>query len=316
MKYVLGIDSGGTKFKMKAADLSGHLLAEYAGPCSSHYVVGIDGAQELIASSVSACLKLFNGQPDECAALVCGTTGWDSDEDGDLINGFYQRLPGFFCPIRCMNDVELAFYTVLGETGVLALAGTGSIFYGRNTAGREARVGGWPKGLMGEEGSGRYIDALALRHYSRCLDGCRPVTELTNAIAEVVGGRGRKELMTYSETVLKPDFSTSNLTPLVNRAAESGDPWAADILRQAATALIEPLEDLIDMLNMNNDPALSVGLWGGVILNCRIYREEFRRLLTLRHPGTAIVLPQKDAAQGAVEWALRIVRSGISWQDH
>jgi Predicted N-acetylglucosamine kinase len=88
MKYVLGIDSGGTKFKIKAANLSGNLLAEYFGPCSSHYVVGIDGAQELIASSVSACLKLFNGKPDECAALVCGTTGWDSDEDGALINGF------------------------------------------------------------------------------------------------------------------------------------------------------------------------------------------------------------------------------------
>ena len=308
MKYVLGIDSGGTKYLIRASDLSGKTLGEYKGPCCSHYVGGPELARKRIGECVSACLATFGGKPEDCAALVCGTTGWDSEEDGVLINGFYHDLPGFDCPMLCMNDVGLAFHATLGDTGVLALAGTGSIFYGRTADGREARVGGWPKGVMGEEGSGRYIDALALRHYSRWLDGCREDSELLREIEKTIGEPGRKALMTYAETVSRPDFSSSNLTPAVNRAAEAGDPWAAGILKQAAAALMEPLAETIALLKLDREPSFRVGVWGGVILNCRIYQEEFSRLLKQAYPGAQLVLPQRDAADGAVDLALNLVR--------
>lgn len=311
MKFVLGIDSGGTKYRIRAADLSGNRIGESVGPCCSHYVLGIEGARGAVEAAIHTFLASFDGKPEECMAITCGTTGWDSEEDGRIIKDVYLRLKGFSCPVICMNDVELAFYSVLGTYGVLALAGTGSILYGRNTEGEEARVGGWPKGIMGDEGSGRYIDALALQHYSRYIDGCRPASSLTDAIAEVVGGPGRKRLMDFSAEVLLPECSSCDLAPIVNHAAETGDPWAVLILKEAAGALMNPLRELITMLHMEKLDLIPVGIWGGVIMNCRIYQEEFRRLLAADYPNTVIMCPEKDAVTGAVELALKQAETAL-----
>ena len=49
-----------------------------------------------------------------------------------------------------------------------------------------------------DEGSGRYVDAWALHHYSRWLDGCRPRTLLVEKISAELKIKTRKALMDYS----------------------------------------------------------------------------------------------------------------------
>ena len=40
MKYILGVDSGGTKFLVRAMTLEGEILAEYEGVPCRHYQLG------------------------------------------------------------------------------------------------------------------------------------------------------------------------------------------------------------------------------------------------------------------------------------
>ena len=171
--YVLGIDSGGTKYLVRAAGPDGTVLGEYRGPGCSHYECPEAEAARRIQENLAGCLAGFGGRPQDCLGIVCGTTGYDSPEDGVILQRIYEGLQGFSCPVRCMNDVELAFHVACGRTGVLILSGTGSNCYGVNRQGRALRVGGWPSSIFGDEGSGRYIDTLAMRHYSRWMDGCR-----------------------------------------------------------------------------------------------------------------------------------------------
>ena len=311
MKYVLGIDNGGTSFRVRALDPDGNLLGEYQGEGCSHYQFGMEGARQRVEKNIAACLQGFGASPTDCLYLVCGSTGCDSEEDEAILTDIYGHISGLSCPAKVLNDVQIAHYATVGRMGLLILAGTGSITYGRNSAGKEARVGGWPKGLMGEEGSGRYLDALALRYYCRYMDGCRERNELIEEIEKTVGGPGRKALMDYGQTVMEPEFSSSGLAPAVNRAAENGNDEAVRMLHQAAESLMEVAEENIKLLKLDQEETLPVGLWGGVILHSRIMREHMEERLMQKYPKARFLLPEKEAVQGAAEMALEGTRHSV-----
>ncbi len=65
--------------------------------------------------------------------------------------------------VRVISDVELAHEAAFGGgPGVLVIAGTGSIAYGRSARGKSARAGGLGA-YLGDEGSGFWLGREALR---------------------------------------------------------------------------------------------------------------------------------------------------------
>ena len=305
--FVLGIDSGGTKYLVRAAALDGTILSEYKGAPCSHYRFSLEEAARLISDHLSACLALFGGRPQDCRAIVCGSTGYDSPEDGSILERLYALQSGFTCPVVCMNDVELAFHIACGRTGVIILAGTGSICFGKNADGETARVGGWHWGTFGDEGSGRYIDALVLAHYSRWMDGCRPDSPFLRDIREKTGITTRKELMDIGDRIAANTGDLPGLGPIVTRAAEEGDPYARKILSNAAQCLYSLTREAIVKLGLDHAEKLPVGIWGSVLMNSLPVRNELFRLLRQDFPRLLPCIPEKDAAQGAVEIALSMV---------
>ena len=121
MKYVLGIDSGGTKYLIRATGLDGAPLGCDVGPAANHYTQPYDEVVRLIGESIDRCLAQFGGKREECAYLLSGSTGCDSEEDQALLDRLYRSLPGFSCPVCCVNDGELAHYTATGGEGVLLI---------------------------------------------------------------------------------------------------------------------------------------------------------------------------------------------------
>jgi len=228
----------------------------------------------------------------------------------------YASLPGFTCPRIVLNDVEVAHYVATGGEGILVLSGTGSITHAHTQDGREAKVGGWSKAVMGEEGSGRYIDLLCLRHYSRYLDGCRPHTVLLDELDPQLGGPlTSKMLMDYGTMLISPPWPSPGLAPAVRRAALAGDVYAKDILLDTANQLFLLTDETIRLLHMENEAPLKIGVWGGVLMNVEIIQQELIRLLQQKYPQAQLFIPQRDAAAGAVEIALRWYQQNGSWQE-
>lgn len=303
MKYVLGVDSGGTKFLVRAAALDGTPLGCDEGPAANHYMQPLDEVARLIGESIDRCLTAFGGRREECAYLLCGSTGVDSDEDQLLLTNLYKTLPEFNCPVYCVNDAELAHYTATGGEGVLLIAGTGSIAFGRRE-GAARRVGGWPMSVMGDEGSGRYVDAWAMREYTRYLDGVRPKTPLMEEIARVTGVRTAKEMMDYGMAMFGPPWPTPRLGAAVGAAAEAGDARAREILGRAAACNFDLIDELARALGYGREDAFLVGLWGSTIVKGRYQQEKLRELIRAAYPQAQVVVSSRDAAQGAVLWAL------------
>lgn len=309
MKYVLGIDSGGTNYRVMAMDLEGKRLGYHVGePANLHYL-SEEELLERINHNIGECLSQFSGRLKDAGYLVCGTTGIDCDEDAERLLKCYQKLEGLDCPMKVINDAELAHYTVTGGKGILIISGTGSIAFGINKKGERARAGGWPLSIFGDEGSGIWVTKMALKHFARYLDRAVESGPLIRLIESEVGIHKRDELIQASLKGGKNPADFPQLGKLVNQAAVEGDVHAMDILTGAARELFLIIQDIVHALGMEEtEPDFCVGVWGSNIVKSKIVLERFSELVTERYPEARILLPQKEAIEGAVEMALELLK--------
>src|SRR5687768_18407090 len=117
------------------------------------------------------------------AAICLGTAGVDREDDAEAVRGIMRRI-GFKTRTLVVNDALIALVAGAGDRpGVVVVAGTGSIAYGRDAAARAARAGGWGY-LLGDEGGGFWIGRAALAAVVRPFDGRGPRTLLTGMVLE------------------------------------------------------------------------------------------------------------------------------------
>jgi N-acetylglucosamine kinase-like BadF-type ATPase len=123
-----------------------------------------------------------------------------------------------------------------GGPGIVTIAGTGSIAFGRNASGRTARAGGWGY-LFGDEGGAFDLVRHALRAALRHEEGWGPATALGEVLLAASGSPDVNHLMHRFYSDEYPRDRIAALAPLVNQAASEGDPIAREILNQSAQAL-------------------------------------------------------------------------------
>ncbi len=120
-----------------------------------------------------------------------------------------------------------------GDAGVVLSAGTGAVVTAIDPTGRFARIDGWGP-LLGDEGSGGWIGAQALRAALRCHDGRGPDTALAVAAAEHYGPLDMLPKLFGDHE--NPALFAAAFAPAVAAAART-DEVAADIVSTAGRAL-------------------------------------------------------------------------------
>lgn len=304
VRYVLGIDSGGTKYLVKACDLDGTVIGEYTGAPAAHYRLSGDDLVGRIDANIDRCLEQFGGDRKDCAFLVCGTTGIDADSDRETVSGIYAALRGFGCPTLCVNDAEVAHFAVTGGVGAVVIAGTGSVAFGRNGSGRTARSGGWPVCIFGDEGSGTWIAYQALHHLTLWFDGRVPSSTLTERLLRTLGLGKREDLMAICISIERMSWEDPGLAAIVDGAAQDGDAYALSILQRASAETSELADSVIRKLALDREPHFQVGAWGSAIVNSRLHFESFKERLEQRYDNVRVVIADVDAAMGACRMAL------------
>src|SRR6267143_136444 len=170
MTYFLGVDGGASKTAALVTNDAGKALGDgLAGP-SNHLRVGIETAARNVERAVNKALVAANVASREIAWTYCGIAGADHpahrQEVVDSLSVFFPR--GNF---TVDNDARIALTGAIGfGPGVVVIAGTGSVAYGRNEAGEEARAGGWGP-TLGDEGSAYGIARAGLGAVLRAFDG-------------------------------------------------------------------------------------------------------------------------------------------------
>lgn len=301
--YVIGIDAGGTKTVCYLADGGGRVIAESRGGGGNLHAVGELELEKSLHTLMAAAI----GDRDVVPAAIClGIAGVDRPDDAAVVDAIMRRI-GFKARIAIANDALIAL--VAGaehQPGVVIVAGTGSIAYGRNARGVAARAGGWGY-VLGDEGSGYWIGRLALRAVVRQADGRGPVTALTPRILEhfQVGKPYQLVHQIYAEN-LRPS-SIAAVAHHVQAARDEGDEVAAGILDQGARELVASAASVVRQLDMADEPFVFV-LAGGMFRAVPWLTTNVSQRLPALASSARVSVLGREPAWGAVLLALAEAR--------
>jgi N-acetylglucosamine kinase-like BadF-type ATPase len=174
MPYYLAIDGGGTKTRCLLADETTVLANATAGG-SNIVRLGEQPAREALHTAVRKVCTTAKISPAQIGAVCIGAAGAARPEIAAKIRNILAELMGVTpVSIEVVGDAEIALEAAFGAgPGVIAIAGTGSIAYGRDAAGRIVRAGGWGFAIS-DEGSGHWIGRRAHRHDPPRLENLDP----------------------------------------------------------------------------------------------------------------------------------------------
>ena len=227
-----------------------------------------------------------------CFGLSGGAAGREEMVRGLVKSARYQIV----------HDAWIALTGAIGgEPGMVVIAGTGSMAFGRNRENRSARAGGWGY-VFGDEGGAFDLVRQALRAVLRAEEGWGPETVLRELLLEPTGAPDANALMHLFYTPEYPRHRVAAFAPLVDRAAAMGDAVAQDILKQAAQSLAT-FGAAVRRQLFDPAEAVTVSYIGGVFA-CEVLRERFR-ILTELDDGNRVAAPQYGPAAGALLEAYR-----------
>jgi N-acetylglucosamine kinase-like BadF-type ATPase len=110
------------------------------------------------------------------------------------------------CPMEVIGDMLVAYDAAMhGGPGVVVIAGTGSIAYGRNEHNETARAGGWGS-VISDEGSGYWIGRNAVSAVFRTFDSGRS-TVLTRQVLDLWKVFTRDDLIAKANANPQPNFA-------------------------------------------------------------------------------------------------------------
>lgn len=301
--FVLGIDAGGTKTVCLLADEHGRVIADARGGGANLQAAGELEVEKVLHRVMETALAERDVRP---AAICLGIAGVDRPADADAVRGIMRRI-GFMTPTLVVNDALVALTAGAGDDpGVVIVAGTGSIAYGRDAAGRAARAGGWGY-LLGDEGGGFWIGRAALSAVVRQFDGRGPATLLTDMVLAHLELASPTELIheIYYRDVHR--HVIAGLAGLAQRASDAGDAVASDILSRAGAELAAAAASVITRLGMRGD-AFPAILAGGILRGLPWLRSNVTTRLSEVAPRAEVRLLDVEPAVGAVRLALAAAR--------
>jgi N-acetylglucosamine kinase len=302
MKYYLGVDGGASKTAALVIDDTGKSLGSgIAGP-SNHLRVGIETAARNIERAVNKALVAADVASREIYWAYCGIAGADHpahrQEVVDSLSIFFPR--GNF---TVDNDARIALTGAIGfGGGVVVIAGTGSVAFGRNEDGAEARAGGWGP-IIGDEGSGYGIARAGFVAIMRAHDGRGPATKMTELLKERYDMKPEDlPPFVYAATTQTDDIA--RFGKVVVEAAQDGDATAMAILENAGRELAAAVLAVARRLHMISKP-FPIAYVGGAFRAGDILLGPMRDAVLAEAPKAEIGPPKNTPAEGAAQMAIR-----------
>jgi N-acetylglucosamine kinase-like BadF-type ATPase len=270
--------------------------------------LGEQQAREALHTAIRQACITAKISPSQIRAVCIGAAGAGRPETAAKIRGILEELiPGIPREkIEVAGDAVIALEAAFGAgSGVIAIAGTGSIVYGRDATGNVARAGGWGFAIS-DEGSGHWIGrrAIALAMTARD-EGLE--TALTDGILQAWKFNTIDELVQRANATPPPDFPRLFRTVLL--AADGGDAIAGELLIDAGTKLAALAAIVVRRLAPAAPltiAALPIAMTGSVFRQSHQVRQIFYDTLQKNFPGIDVRPDLVDPVEGALARAKRL----------
>ncbi|GFP77501.1 N-acetylglucosamine kinase [Clostridium fungisolvens] len=288
MKYVIGVDGGGTKTEAIAFDMQGNMIKS-----STKGFGNLLNGKEQALNNIEASIKDITDAlgTEDLAYIYLGLAGSEFGNNAKFVEKVLEN--SFKVPCEVMNDGELALKALLkGEDGILTIAGTGSICFGINNKISE-RAGGWGN-LLGDEGSAYKIAIEALKLMIIERDYKLPFSDLSISILKYLNINEAEQIVEFVYSKTKDEIAA--LAAVVSEEAEKGNEAAINILVTEGISLARTTECVYKKLNFDS---CSIGLVGGAIRKSKILRNAFEEYLKQRLNIISFIDEDMSPAKGA-----------------
>lgn len=306
---VVGVDGGGTKTRVLVADQQGNPLIDIEGPGSAVRPGQAERSAEVIAETLRRALAECEMTHVVPRVLNVGVAGVGRENERQAL---WQALVSRELAEETLvhPDATIALDDAFNDgPGILLIAGTGSVCFGRGPTGQMGRCGGWGPNI-GDEGSGAWIGRRALSVVAAASDGREPETALTGAVLTAAQVNDVNDLVAWSAQATPAVLAT--LAPAVMSEAEAGDLRAGAILSLAVEELVLHVRALARLLFLDERASAPVALTGGLLQRGTPIRKRLEQRLRSATPGAQIHSGDVDAARGAVRGALRFIGGGAA----
>lgn len=298
MTLFLGIDGGGTQTTCVIGNETAVLSTATAGG-SNIVRVGEVSAREALTAAIRQACAQAHVDPSQIKSACVGAAGAGRPE----IQAAIRRIVSALLPgeIEIVGDTVTSLEAAFGSgPGIIVIAGTGSIAYGRNARGETARAGGWGFAIS-DEGSGHWIGRTALSAALRARDeGATPM--LLADARKLFGAASDEELIVKANA--SPDFAA--LVPAVLAAADAHDVLANRVLSLAGHELASLVKALASRL-FSPGEQVPVAMVGGVFRNSALVREVFYNGVRSACPSAEVRQTIVEPVEGALARARRNV---------
>ncbi|MEA5502209.1 BadF/BadG/BcrA/BcrD ATPase family protein [Halotia wernerae UHCC 0503] len=313
MRYVLGIDGGGSKTVCVLMNDERQVIGRgEAGP-SNYQSIGIaatlQSLQSAICSAVTSMVKI--------EAICLGLAGVGRAADIENVKVLVQELQNSkllpiiwdlkpFNIVIC-NDALIALVDGVGhDIGIVVVVGTGSIVFGQNHQGDTKRVGGWGY-ILGDEGSAYKIAIAGMQAALKSYDGREISTSLIESFKQYLSLTNIEDLI---EVIYRRGWGVKEiaaLAPVVDLAAASGDEVANNIIDHAVQELVKATSTVIDAI-FSYDSVLEVVTTGSVWRGKSKMHDRFAASIINKFSRVKVIFPRFEPAYGAGLLALQRLR--------
>lgn len=286
MSYVIGIDSGGTHITATAYKNNLELITTTAGP--GNIFLNPSQTIENLTKVINNISKKLSSE--KCERILIGIAGLESADNPqpylDKIKDYFNSLTK---NIIFISDAKLALVNGLeGKDGFLAIAGTGSIVYGKQQN-KFLRAGGWGY-LLDDIGSGYRISQEAVTTALEKMDRGEN-SSLTSAILEYFKVDNLKNVVSKYYKLNRTEIAAFSLK--IAQAANQKNSEAIEVLQHQASLLADEIIHLIKRYPQE-EVSLNLALSGSVLVNNQIIQKEIEAIVKQTYPTTNITITKRS----------------------
>jgi N-acetylglucosamine kinase-like BadF-type ATPase len=266
--------------------------------------------QEII-SLVEKLLQKTNVPVNKVMHIYLGLAGAGRKSDQKTIKELFDDTE-FKTKISVNSDAIIALAGAFGNRpGIILIAGTGTICFGKNSKGDIIRSGGWGY-LLGDEGSGYYIGREAILAALKDFDGRGEGTTLRKILMSKFGLESMDQIIPLIYQNKLDRIKIADLAPIVFEEAKKVDTVALQIIKQAGNE-IGKLAKAVALRLGFSDENIKIALIGSIFKQKEMLVNEISKELFEISWNIELTAPEFDPALGAAILALEA--SGIFVDD-
>ncbi len=267
MKYVAGIDGGGTKTHCALYDTEGNRIDVIEWGATNHECLpgGFGELKTELGKLLDSLMKKNMIGLEQIETFVFGMAGDDTVSQHRTISGIIESF-GIKKYILC-NDSFLGIKAgCTAGYGICAINGTGCTVAGIDPGGRMLQIGGQGS-LTGDKGGGGYIVSTAIERVYSSLFKNGLNTIMKDMLFSELGISSEYDFLETATHRLEQDKSMSKtICGLVFDAANKGDNVALQLLEEIGANYFECICGLLKRLDFKSAGPLEIILTGSIFV--------------------------------------------------